>query len=259
MRGLSIAIIGLLASGCDKLDVFSDARIADRAARDLGQREKAGADGPGADGTATFEQQGKVFWIAGPPPVVPLAGVKVCHYAAGGKSADCVSTDELGLYTISLPKGVETGLFYDKAGFESVFGAMVPMEPIPVANFWLSLWSEADMAAQFARIGATYPMVGKGAISITGPRGTTCSIVPAAGIGPFYDNSNGELDPSLTEITGAVAYFANVPPGDYTIFCHTKLAPCTRHALTSGWPSTSGTLRLHVFEGYENGCAVSCL
>jgi hypothetical protein len=73
-----------------------------------------------------------------------------------------------------------------------------------------------------------------------GVEGITVELTPNAGVGPFYLGPSGLPDESIkaTTITG-IAFFAEVPPGDYTVTFSGKNCEVTDYGWKAKGPGTS--------------------
>jgi hypothetical protein len=242
-------LIGLLvgAADCKKLDSFADARVDDRSAADS-QR----SDGSHSDGPTTVLVSGTVTGAG------PLSGMAICGYDQGKKSNNCQNTGADGVYALSVPKGVETGLFYDKAGYMHVFNPLILQDDLPGDDIGFA--DDAHLKAHYLEMGITDTPVG-GAIVVNAPPEVSCRIDPAAGVGPMYFDSNWHIDPSLTtmQLGVGLAYIVNLPPANYTLVCTNRFGKCDAARHVSGWPSSTGSMTVPVLDGYFSAVHVECL
>jgi hypothetical protein len=185
----------------------------------------------------------------------PVADVDVCVYKAGNKSADCTKSSATGEFTIDVPSNADSGLVFEKAGTQKF---LVPLHLTMPTNKWsLAVVSDAQATTEYAKVGVTYPPVGKGHLVVTAGE-TTIAVVPAAGVGPYYGYTGPPgIDKSLTQApVDGWGEIMNLQPGTYDVDVAHATKTCTDEV---GRPPSAGhTLRAPVLEGYVTLCRVNC-
>ena len=192
----------------------------------LGACGSSGDAGPDAMDPNRVTLSGAVFDFAA---LTPIEGVEVCLFE--DTTTPCDTSDANGRYAITSRKNVDVLVQYTAPGyFTKLRHRRVANDNEDLTLF--NLQTTVRVAEQFARVSVT-PDAAKGhlAIQIYGTiAGSTATLVPAMGEGPFYAGPNEDLDPALTGATeaglGAVA-FANVPVGSYSIVVSAQDATCT--------------------------------
>jgi hypothetical protein len=201
------------------------------------------------DATKTIKYTGKhVDWKG-----KPLVGASVCLYDNGKKSSQCVLTDGTGAFTITIPANVESGLFFDMAGYERAIAPFVLTQDFTQPPG--GIYDDATAKTEYGKVGSAYPPVGKGHIAVTGPTDATFAIYPSGGIGPHYANAAGLMDPALTKMQFGWGMVFDLAPGTYEVACTKTGLTCSA---PNAWPSKQYTARVPVVNGYFSQVDCNC-
>jgi len=219
---------------------------------DLGKTDvgpKADRGRPSFSVTATLVDAAKV----------PLEKCSVCVLENNQKTTSCTTSDSKGRFTISLPAETETGVIVEKQGV--IAPGLSPLWSKSTTQMielggWMQV-SEAQILAELTQVGVT-PSASKGLIVVNAVEGASFALVPPAGQGPFYADSKGVPDPSLTQLSATGwGMVADLAPGTYEILVTPPSGrACSREVL--GWPSSSNTVRVPVLAGFGTQIYVPC-
>jgi hypothetical protein len=178
---------------------------------------------------------------------VPIVNARVClldHH-----EVPCSATDGIGKWSMDLPPTDSYVLYAitfsarQHLGYTGIGTVSPYIAPGPqVTSSWpggVGLETDAWATDFFAKqAGFTYPTQGTGFVDVRlhirnplGLAGATVEISSPTAKGPVYENEMFTPDPSITSTTLAgAAWFANVPPGEFTVTVHSSMATCsTRH------------------------------
>jgi hypothetical protein len=227
------------------------AGVAD-AAVDAGE----GTDEAGADA-------GNLINLANAPP---LPGVQVCVYQ--NTTLPCVTTAADGTFMMmGLPVRSDLVLSFAKSGYSSI------LQPIETASTDMDgrgnpiIMNRPDptflppgLTADPTKgdISAFAVTAGGDGGSFTGVGGTTITLSPMSGSGPYFVNQQGTIDPSAKSFESSQAYYFNVDPGTYVLTYANSGYDCEPISFPFGlfgFPVTSPahSLKLIVAAGYTTG------
>lgn len=166
-----------------------------------------------------------------------MEGFEVCVLDA--QPANCEKTDLQGLAVLNVPPDEDVLVTYGggssgyrphviavgKKVFTSAGGQVITAAVLDsIAGYVLGVFGETDDAAKGHVLGL---------VPLT--PGAVAALDPMSGAGPFYVDSAGNPDPSLTETSEAGAYmFANVDPGTVEASVTMTGASCTHQVGQEG-------------------------
>jgi hypothetical protein len=184
---------------------------------------------------------------------IPIVNGRVC--LLDHPEVACSGTDTSGKWSIELPPAdgmAQYAITFSASqhlGYTS-FGTVSPGSTI--TSSWPSgVGLEADdWAINLAtQAGFTYPAQGTAFVDVRllngSPRGLDGATVTlsSAAKGPVYENTMLALDPSLTSTSAeGVAWFGNVPPGEFTVTVHSTTATCTTQGIEGLWPEVASNV-----------------
>lgn len=250
-RATIVAI--LVLAGCSD---DGQQRAADHGADvvDVGAPEFMAPDAPVVDlAVSTATITGTLIRATGKQPA---ADVQICLYRSGQKTSQCSRSDATGAFRVAVPTKEEVALLFEGTDvWRFAIPAMVPDPTTADIGTW-QLFTDAEASALFAQAGLSYPPVGKGSLSINANAGAQVSLVPGAGVGPYYVGSDLKIDLTMTEMgsTGFAVVF-DLPAGTYDVEISSPGQSCVSGL---GWPPTAATLRGPVIAGFATVLKASC-
>jgi hypothetical protein len=202
----------------------------------------------------------------------PIAGAQVCVYSPLTSPKACATTGADGTVSLSgVPAGTQEMISATKSGYVS----LMQMGTLTAANATLrgtmptigaatALGTVVSVEADLTNLGHLVFITGAG----NGPTpdggmpndtaGVTASLSPASGKGPFYANTAGVPDTSLTATTtSGFGSFLNLPPGDYDLtFSPPSGKTCTEvYAWSNGKPNG---FKVRIVAGFITGVILAC-
>ena len=215
-------------------------------------------DGGGGDRDASItgiKATGIVTDGAGGPP---LEGMEVC--IIDFPAVPCATSNATGRFVVSgIPTNTRFNMSFTKQGYYP----RIFFFAAKTADFQLTVFVQTTAMIQTMVQAAGQTLdPQKGIVAFQVPpqfAGTTFSLSPASGTGPYYLNSQGNVDLTLTSTPAgsqlAIGSFINVAPGSYI---GTTVPPsgvvCT-FPVPSDLPNTS---QIKVFPGYLTQNLPSC-
>jgi hypothetical protein len=270
--GILVVIVAL--AGCDTIlagdldgavgapDASRDAVQPDVSSPDQTPRDASPAvdvsttDLPASDTSSKGTVTGALRWWE---TYGPVADADICVYQNGKKTTQCTKTTQTGDFAIVVDANVELALLIEAPGSWKLAFPVKVEEPTQDIGTW-QLSTDAEATAVFATAGVTYPMTGTGCVFITASSGAKVTVVPPAGVGPFYAKfvpGAVAFDKSMTEMgSGAVGGVFALLPGIYDVQVTHPTASCISE---HGWPPTTTTLRGPVIAGYVTFLVARCL
>jgi hypothetical protein len=211
--------------------------------------EGGGSDGSG--GSVTIHGTLRVYG-ASKPTTIPGVEVSI----DGNAAVTCATSDTAGCYKLDDVPDVDSLIKHAHASYYPQYVSYGQGQPTRTYDTWLL--TPAQMSTM---LGQLEP--GKGVILLTstsgtdGAEGTSFSVSPAAGEGPYYLDVLGVLDKSLTATTKAGhAFVVNVDPGVYRVIYNSNRSSCTRH---QAWEVTPGSkLKVKVVADSATVATVLC-
>jgi len=167
-----------------------------------------------------------------------VAGVKVC---VEGMTTGCATSDAKGAYSITGPSGKDFNLTMVKTGYLSFLAPYGKGQKDKTYD--VNMLSDGTVTLMTALLGTT-KKAGKSTVIITvsdgtsGVAGTTLTLAPPSGEGPYYMNASGTgPDKTLTATsTSGYGFVLNADPGSYVgTFANTSKT-CT---IGQGWAGAS--------------------
>jgi hypothetical protein len=172
-----------------------------------------------ADGSSSDEGGGGVSSLP------PLPGVTICIYQ--NSAIACATSAADGTFTLTgLPIRGDLVLELKKDGYQSI---LLPIEtassdmdgrgnPLYMSpNASPPQVGEAIDQTNKGTINAFAVQLDSNGVDLHSVPGTTVTLSPSSGIGPYFVNDNGSIDLTSTGYTGQTALFYNVDPGTYTL------------------------------------------
>jgi len=194
----------------------------------------------------------------------PIVGAKVCAYLH--PELPCTMSDASGKFTEGLPENANTGVLIDMAGYG---GVMAPLttQTFPFTGLTIEMATTTQLTTYYGGGNSTYPEAGKGFVKVSFASsgamqgGSTATLVPAGGKGPFYAGPTGTYDPAAgltgTSSAGSVRY------GSVPVSASIEAdAQCANGATVQGqfgWANASTSkFGLPVVDGYETHVDFQC-
>lgn len=253
MPKVALALLAVLAGCSDNtsqtaLDGTGDLVLLDSSQDSSQPTDSILGDAPPASGIV----QGVVKLASNGQPV---QDENICIFQGGKKTAQCAKTDAAGAFDLSVPMNVEIALLFDKPGFNRfALPLVVDKTPIDVGT-WRT-FTEAEASPIFTKVGVSYPLQGEGAFTINATAGAKIALVPSAGKGPYYWDSNLQPDLSLTEMSSSgVGVVVGLAPGVYDVLVSHPTLKCV---VLFGWTAPTTTLRGPVIDGYDTAMMTQC-
>ncbi len=188
-------------------------------------------------------------------------GMKAC--IVEHSSIACETTNSLGSFTIiNVPNDEDVTIALSKAGY--VKYAIPHGKGGAGFNMSLTIDSLSTENKAVTDAGLTLdPKAGRVGVSIisspSGNDGVMLKLASAVGDGPFYKDTTGKIDKTLTVTsTQGNGLIFNVPPGEHELTASKTGKTCSI-ARGIGWKGTSSTARVKVIADMKLMVAISCL